>query len=49
MVIISTGVFILHVNASQSRRPSDTVDLEELPDSRERIGFLLWLSGEGQL
>ena len=32
------------------RRPLDTVDLEELPDSRERTGApVLWLSCEGQM
>ena len=44
MVVISTGASIFQVNASQLRRPSDTVDLEELPDSRERTGTpVLWL------
>ena len=38
------------VNASKLRRPLDTVDLEELPDSRERTGApVLWLSCEGQI
>ena len=37
------------VNASKLRKPLDTVDLEELPDSRERTGApVLWLSCEGQ-
>ena len=32
------------------RRPLDTVDLEEPPDSRERAGApVLWLSCEGQI
>ena len=44
MVVISTGASIFQVNASKMRRP-----LEELPDSRERIGAtVLWLSCEGQ-
>ena len=38
MVDISTGASIFQVNASKQRRPLDTVDLEELPDSRERTG-----------
>ena len=37
------------VNASKLRRPLDTVDLEELPESRPRSGApVLWLSCEGQ-
>ena len=49
MVVISTGASIFQENASKSRRPSHTVHLEELPDSRERTGALvLWLSCEGQ-
>ena len=49
MVVISTGASIYQVNASKLRRPLDTVDSEELPDSRERTGALvLWLSFEGQ-
>ena len=44
MVVISTGASIFQVNTSKLRRPSDTVDLEELPDSRERTGApVLWL------
>ena len=35
---------------SKLRRPLDTVDLEELPDSRDRTGApVLWLSCEGQM
>ena len=50
MVVISTGASIFQVNASKLRRPLDTVDLEELPDSRERTGApVLWLSCEGQI
>ena len=49
MVVISTGASIFQVNASKLRRPSDTEDLQELPDSRERTGApVLWLSCEGQ-
>ena len=35
VVVINTGASILRVNASKPRRPLDTVDLEELPDSCE--------------
>ena len=43
-MVISTGASIFLVNTSKLRRPSDTVDLEELPDSRERTGApVLWL------
>ena len=49
MVVISIGAFIFQVNASKLRRPSDTVDLEKLPDSRERTRApVLWLTCEGQ-
>ena len=49
MVVISTGASIFQVNASKLRRPLDTVDLEELPDSRERKGApVLWLSKKGR-
>ena len=35
---------------SKIRRPLDTLDLEESPDSRECAGALvLWLSCEGQI
>ena len=50
MVVISTGASIYQVNIGKLRRPLDTVDLEELPDSRERTGApVLWLSFEGQM
>ena len=50
MAVISTGSIIFQAHISKLRRPSDTVDLEELPDSREREGGLvLWLSCEGQI
>ena len=40
----------LSSKASKLRRLVDTVDLEELPDSRERTGApVLWLSFEGQM
>ena len=43
------GSTIFQANISNLRRPLDTVDLEELPDSRERTGApVLWLSCEGQ-
>ena len=44
MVVINTGASICQVNVSKLRRPSDTLDLEELPYSRERTGApVLWL------
>ena len=50
MAVISTGSTIFQANPSKLRRPVDTVDLEELPDSRERAGApVLWLSCEGQI
>ena len=50
MVVISTGASIFQVNASMLRRPLGTVNLEELPDSREQTGApVLWLSCEGQI
>ena len=50
MVFISIGTSIFQVNANQLRRPSDTVDVEELRDSRERTGApVLWLSCKGQI
>ena len=49
MVVISTGASIFQVNASNLRRPLDTVDLEELPDSREHTGApVLWLYKKGR-
>ena len=46
---ISTDASIFQVNVSKIRRPLDTVDLEEPPDSRERAGALVsLLSCEGQ-
>ena len=48
MEVISTEATI-HQVKSELRRPLNTVDLEELPDSRERTGApVLWLSCEGQ-
>ena len=38
MAVIRIGASILQINASKLRRPSDTVDLEESSDSRERKG-----------
>ena len=50
MYAINTGTSIFQEIASKLRRPLDTVDLEELPDSSERTGALvLWLSCEGQI
>ena len=49
MAVVNTGVTIFQANISKLRRPLDTVDLEELPDSREQAGApVLWLSCEGQ-
>ena len=49
MAVISTGATIFQATVSKLRRPLDTVDLEELPDSRDRTGApVLWLSCEGQ-
>ena len=45
MVVIRTGPSIFQVNRSKLRRYVGTVDLGELPDSRERTGApVLWLS-----
>ena len=50
MAVVSTGATIFQANMSKLRRPLDTVDLEELPDSRDRAGAcVLWLSCEGQI
>ena len=38
IAVIHTGATIFQANISKLRRPLDTVDLEELPDSRERAG-----------
>ena len=49
IAVISTGASIVLVNVSMLRKPSDTVDLKELLDSRERTGArVLWLSCEDQ-
>ena len=50
MVVICTGASNFQVNVSKLRRPLDTVDLEKLPDSRERTGApVLLLCCEGQI
>ena len=52
MAVVNTGATIFQANISNPRRPSDTVDLEELPDSRERARvpvLCLSLSCEGQI
>ena len=50
MADISTGATIFQANVSKLRRSLDTVDQQELPDSRERAGApALWLSCEGQI
>ena len=47
MAVINTGSATIQANISKLRRPLDTVDLEELPDPRERTGTpVLWLSCE---
>ena len=49
MAVINTGSTIFQANLSKLRRTLDTMDLEELPDSRERTSApVLWLSCEGQ-
>ena len=47
MAVISTGSTTFQAKINKLRRLLDTVDLEELPDSRERAP-VLWLSCEGQ-
>ena len=50
MVVINTGTSIFQLNARRLRRPLDTMDLEEPPDSCERTGApVLWLSYAGQI
>ena len=50
MAVVNTGATMFQANVSKLRRPLDTADLEELPDSRERAGAtVLWLSCEGQI
>ena len=36
MAVVNTGATILQANIRKLRRPLDTLDLEELPDLRER-------------
>ena len=49
VAVIHTGSTIFSAKKRNIRRPLDTVDLEELPDSRERTGApVQWLSCEGQ-
>ena len=40
MIVFNTGTSIFQVSARKLRRPLDTVDLEEPPDSCERYAFL---------
>ena len=50
MAVVNTGATMFQANVSKLRRPVDTVDLEQLPDSCEREGALvLWLSCEDQI
>ena len=50
MAVVNTGATIFQANISKLRRPLDTVEMEELMDSREREGApVLWLSCEGQI
>ena len=50
MAVVDTGATIFQTGVSKLRRPLDTVDMEELRDSRERAGTpVLWLSCEGQM
>ena len=47
LLVFAASIF--QVNAGKSRRPLDTMDLEELPDSREHTGTpVLWLSNRGR-
>ena len=49
VIVVNIGTFIVQVNASKLRRPLDTVDLEEPPDSCGRTEApVLWLFCEGQ-
>ena len=49
MAVVNTGATIFQANIGKLRRHLDTVDLEELPDSRERAGArVLWLSCKRQ-
>ena len=49
MAVISTVSTVFQANISKIWRPLDAVDVEELPDSRERTGVpVLWLSCKGQ-
>ena len=48
IVVGNVGASIFRVNASKLRRPLDTVDLEELLDSRERAGERTLALCEGQ-
>ena len=49
MAVINTGSTIFQATISKLKRPLDTVDLEELPDSRERTRApVLCLSCERQ-
>ena len=50
MVVINTGTSIFQLNARRLRRPLDTMDQEEPPDSCKRTGALVsWLSCECQI
>ena len=50
MALVNAGATIFQANRSKLRRPLDTLDLEDLADSRERLGApVLWLSCEGQV
>ena len=50
VAVVSTGASIFHANVSKLRRLLDTVNLEEIPDSRERAGApVLWLSCESHM
>ena len=50
MAVVNTNATTLQANMSKLRRPLDTVELEELRDSREREGApVLWLCCEGQI
>ena len=50
MAVVNTGATIFQANTSNLRKQLNTVDLEELSESRQRARApVLWLSCEGQM
>ena len=50
MAVVNTGETMFLEKTSKQKRPLDTVDLEELPNSRERAGApVLRISCEGHV